>query len=90
MVALPADQNAPAHVRGVIERLLEDLFELDVDGVGLNTRFNDDLGMDSLHVLALVAELEDVLQIEVGIHQIADVATVAQAVDIAVDAMREG
>lgn len=77
MVAVPINGYGPARVTEAIERLLTDLFDVEGEDLGPNTCFSEDLGMDSLHVLALVAQLGGLLQIELDLEQIDDVATVA-------------
>jgi acyl carrier protein len=86
------DLQRPARKRmlGTVRQLLRDLFEIEVDDLHTNTRFNDDLGMDSLHILALVAEIEEQLAIELELREIADVSTVGQMVDLAVAAVSYG
>ena len=70
-----------------LSSLITDVFEREPVNLTVNTRFNEDLDMDSLDILALVAEMERELGIQIDVAEIADVATVGQTVDLALRAL---
>lgn len=72
----------------LIARLLDEDFEKRIEALDENTRFNDDLEMDSLDVLAMVAEVETRVAVEIDAREIAELATVGQVVDLLIEAER--
>ncbi len=63
----------------VREHLAEEL-EVDIDGIGEETRFKEDLDADSLDLYELVMELEDNYGVSVSEQQAAQIKTVGDAV----------
>jgi acyl carrier protein len=68
----------------VFERVREHLAEelrVDADAIGDGTRFKDDLGADSLHLVELLVELEDSYGIRIPDDEAARMETVGAVVD---------
>jgi len=65
----------------LIRSHLADELELEVDQIGEQSRFREDLAVDSLDLLALAQELEDSYGIKVGEDEAADLKTVGDAAD---------
>jgi len=67
-----------------IEKLLRDLIRahrgLEAEDVGLDARFIEDLGFDSLNVLGLLDALEERLHISVPDRAVLEISTVRDAV----------
>ncbi len=56
--------------------------QLSYDGeITLETKFEEDLGADSLDIFELITTLEDEYDIEIDAEELADVKTVGQMVD---------
>ena len=68
----------------VREHLAEEL-EVDVDKVGEQTRFKEDLDADSLDLYELVMELEDRYGVKVSEEQATRIKTVGDAVEFVVE-----
>ncbi|MGX1135402.1 acyl carrier protein [Streptomyces glaucescens] len=66
---------------GVRELLAATVEDLSVEDVALDSSLRDDLGVDSLARLELVAAIEDHWQIEVPVEDAERLATVRQIVD---------
>jgi acyl carrier protein len=64
----------------VREHLAEEL-EVEIDRIGEETRFKEDLDADSLDLYELVMELEDRYGVSVSEEQAARIATVGDAVE---------
>jgi acyl carrier protein len=77
----------PSAVLEVFRALVRDVFERDSVRVDAATRLNDDLDMDSLDVLALLAEASRRMAVEIEVTELAELASVGQCVDLALDAM---
>jgi acyl carrier protein len=71
-------------MHGDVEKLLRDLIRshrgLEADQVGLDARFIEDLGFDSLNVLGLIDALEERLHISVPDRAVLEISTVRDAV----------
>ncbi len=67
-----------------VEKLLRDLIRahrgLEAKEVGLDSRFIEDLGFDSLNVLGLIDALEERLHISVPDRAVLEISTVRDAV----------
>lgn len=61
----------------VIEEYLLDSLRIDPQQVRAETRFKEDLGMDSLSALELIVTLEDQVGVNLGLDRLPDVAAVA-------------
>ncbi|MDR1704799.1 MAG: acyl carrier protein [Clostridiales bacterium] len=70
-----------------IRELTADIMSISIDKISENTHFIKDLGMDSLDIFQLVAELEDAFGIDIPEAAIKNIKTVKDAVELA---MREG
>jgi acyl carrier protein len=74
-----------AHTResvlGLIREHLADELDVDVQQIGENTRFKEDLEADSLDLYTLVQELEDTYGLTMSDEQAAKILTVGAAVD---------
>jgi acyl carrier protein len=68
----------------VREHLAEEL-EVDVEKIGEQTRFKEDLDADSLDLYELVMELEDRYGVSVSEEQASRIATVGDAVGFVVE-----
>jgi acyl carrier protein len=64
-----------------IREHLADELDLDVDAVGADSRFKEDLEADSLDLYTLVQELEDTYGVTMSDEQAASILTVGQAAD---------
>jgi acyl carrier protein len=67
----------------VREHLAEEL-EIDIERIGEDTRFKEDLDADSLDLYELVMELEDTYGVSVSEEQAARISTVGEAVEFVV------
>jgi acyl carrier protein len=71
-------------MHGDVEKLLRDLIRshrgLEAEDVGLDARFIEDLGFDSLNVLGLIDALEERLHISVPDRAVLEISTVRDAV----------
>lgn len=71
-------------MHGDVEKLLRDLIRShrgpEAEHVGLDARFIEDLGFDSLNVLGLIDALEDRLHISVPDRAVLEISTVRDAV----------
>jgi acyl carrier protein len=68
----------------VFERIrahLAEELEVDADAIGDATRFKEDLNADSLHLVELTVELEDVYGVQIPDAEAARLVTVGQAAD---------
>jgi acyl carrier protein len=68
----------------VFERIrahLAEELEVDADAIGDATRFKEDLNADSLHLVELTVELEDVYGVQIPDADAARLVTVGQAAD---------
>jgi acyl carrier protein len=68
----------------VFERIrahLAEELEVDADAIGDGTRFKEDLNADSLHLVELTVELEDVYGVQIPDAEAARLVTVGQAAD---------
>jgi acyl carrier protein len=68
----------------VFERIrahLAEELEVDADAIGDGTRFKEDLNADSLHLVELTVELEDVYGVQIPDADAARLVTVGQAAD---------
>ncbi len=74
--------EALASLRAAAVRVLG----VDADQVVESAGFEDDLDADSLDLTELVMVLEDDLAIDIGDRELADIRTVADAVDLLLDA----
>ncbi len=74
----------------LIQAHLADELDVDVDLIGEQTRFKDDLGADSLDLYTLVQELEDTYGVRIADEQAAEILTVGQAVDFVVANSSDG
>jgi acyl carrier protein len=81
-VSVDRDLGQRKRVASALRGLLRELYELEVDELHPNVRFNEDLGLDSLSVLALLAELEDQLELTINVQELAEIATVGQVLDL--------
>jgi acyl carrier protein len=68
----------------VREHLAEEL-EVEIDRIGEETRFKEDLDADSLDLYELVMELEDRYGVSVSEEQAARIATVGDAVEFVLE-----
>jgi acyl carrier protein len=68
-------------VRELIRDHLADELDVEPSAIGLQTRFKEDLGVDSLDLYTLVQELEDSYGVRMSDEQAAAIVTVGQAVD---------
>lgn len=76
-----------SEVMDVIRAMLTEVFEVDASRLAPDTRFSEDLELDSLHVMALMAEIEDRVAVEFDVRELAEIATVGQVVDLTMVAM---
>lgn len=71
-------------MHGDVEKLLRDLIRAhrgpEAEHVGLDARFIEDLGFDSLNVLGLIDALEERLHISVPDRAVLEISTVRDAV----------
>lgn len=71
-------------MHGDVEKLLRDLIHVhrgpEAGDVGLDARFVEDLGFDSLNVLGLIDALEERLHISVPGRAVLEISTVRDAV----------
>jgi acyl carrier protein len=71
-------------MHGDVEKLLRDLIRArrgpEAEHVGLNARFVEDLGFDSLNVLGLVDALEERLHLSVPDREVLEISRVRDAV----------
>jgi acyl carrier protein len=74
----------------LIQAHLADELDVDVDLIGEQTRFKDDLGADSLDLFTLVQELEDTYGVHISDERAAEILTVGQAVDFVVANSSDG
>jgi acyl carrier protein len=74
----------------LIQAHLADELDVDIDLIGEQTRFKDDLGADSLDLYTLVQELEDTYGVRIADEQAAEILTVGQAVDFVVANSSDG
>ncbi|HXP99988.1 MAG TPA: acyl carrier protein [Solirubrobacteraceae bacterium] len=74
----------------LIQAHLADELDVDVDLIGEQTRFKDDLGADSLDLYTLVQELEDTYGVRISDEQASEILTVGQAVDFVVANSSDG
>ncbi len=74
----------------LIQAHLADELDVEVDLIGEQTRFKDDLGADSLDLYTLVQELEDTYGVRIADEQAAEILTVGQAVDFVVANSSDG
>ena len=68
----------------VFERIrahLAEELEVDADAIGDETRFKEDLNADSLNLVELTVELEDVYGVQIPDAEAARLVTVGQAAD---------
>lgn len=68
----------------VFERIrahLAEELEVDADAIGDETRFKEDLNADSLHLVELTVELEDIYGVQIPDAEAARLVTVGQAAD---------
>jgi acyl carrier protein len=68
-------------VFGRIRDYLAAELQVDADAIGEATRFKDDLGADSLHLVELLVELEDSYGIRIPDDEAAKMETVGAVVD---------
>ena len=62
-----------------LQKILAEQFEIDEDDITLNSDIVDDLGADSLDLVALVMSIEDEFEIEVPDEEIEEIKTVDDA-----------
>jgi acyl carrier protein len=74
----------------LIQAHLADELDVEVDLIGEQTRFKDDLGADSLDLYTLVQELEDTYGVRISDEQASEILTVGQAVDFVVANSSDG
>ena len=68
----------------VLDRIREHLsveLEVDLDRIGENTRFKEDLEADSLDLVELVMELEDLYGVRIPDEEAVKIKTVGQAAE---------
>ena len=68
----------------LIQDHLADELDLAPERIGEGSRFREDLGADSLHLVALVQELEDSYGVRIPDEEAAKILTVGQAVEFVV------
>ena len=68
-------------VFALIQDHLADELDLDPGRIAEGSRFREDLGADSLHLVALVQELEDSYGVRIPDEEAARILTVGQAVE---------
>ena len=80
----PADGRDRSQVLAKVREHLSAELEVSADEIGEATRFREDLDADSLDLYELVMELEDTYGIRVSEEEAAEIETVGDAVDFAV------
>lgn len=56
----------PRSIRGVLVRLVANRFDLSAEAVTDDARFQDDLGLDSLHSIELLMAVEEEFEMDIG------------------------
>ncbi|AFV03741.1 acyl carrier protein [Dehalobacter sp. DCA] len=62
-------------------RIIASQFETEPEKIQLSTKFQQDLGIDSLSIFEIVMELEDVYRIEIPTEDLEELISVADLVD---------
>ncbi|NBJ14290.1 MAG: acyl carrier protein [Dehalobacter sp. 4CP] len=62
-------------------RIIASQIEIEPEKIQLSTKFQQDLGIDSLSIFEIVMELEDVYRIEIPTEDIEELISVADLVD---------
>ncbi|AHF10935.1 MULTISPECIES: acyl carrier protein [Dehalobacter] len=62
-------------------RIIASQIEIEPEKIQLSTKFQQDLGIDSLSIFEIVMELEDVYRIEIPTEDLEELISVADLVD---------
>ncbi|MCM1566434.1 MAG: acyl carrier protein [Dehalobacter sp.] len=62
-------------------RIIASQIEIEPEEIQLSTKFQQDLGIDSLSIFEIVMELEDVYRIEIPTEDLEELISVADLVD---------
>jgi len=74
----------------VIRNLVAQIGEVDIDKVGDETHFSNELGIDSLRALELMVALEDKFKIRIPEEQLGRFTTVTSLAELVVELQAQG
>ena len=76
--------------KDVIRNLVAQIGEVEIDKVGDETHFSNDLGIDSLRALELMVALEDKFKIRIPEEQLGRFTTVSSLAELVVELQAQG
>jgi len=82
--SLATDMRSREQVLALIRAHLADELDVEVENIGEDTRFKEDLEADSLDLFTLVQELEDTYGVKMSDEQAGSIHTVGEAADFVV------
>ena len=79
----------PQEVRAEVKRLIAEVTGLDVEEIGDNASFADDLELDSLAMIEIGVEVDFAYKLQLSEEEMGTLHTVAEAVEMVLSKMAE-
>jgi acyl carrier protein len=70
-----------------VKNLIAEIIEMEVDSIDNDASFVNDLGLDSLRALEVLAELEKKFGIEIPEEKLAELTTINKAISITLESL---